>query len=153
MKKNRGHTMRLFTIGFTKKSARTFFKMLKESGAKRVIDVRLNNVSQLAGFAKKDDLAYFLEEICAMEYRHLPQLAPSRELLDEYKKTKPAWKIYETRFRALLSQRRVEDVVPKEVIADGCLLCSEDKPQYCHRRVVADYLNDHWGGIEIIHLV
>lgn len=145
--------MRLFTIGFTKKSARRFFEMLQESGAKRVIDVRLNNVSQLAGFAKKDDLAYFLKEICAMEYRHLPELAPSVELLDEYRKTKPDWKTYETRFRALLGQRRIEDVMPKEVIADGCLLCSEDKPQYCHRRVVADYLKDHWGDVEIIHLV
>jgi uncharacterized protein (DUF488 family) len=153
MKKTGGHTMRLFTIGFTKKSARTFFKMLKESGAKRVIDVRLNNVSQLAGFAKKDDLAYFLGEICAMEYRHLPVLAPGKELLDEYKAKKPDWKTYETRLRALLRERHVEDVVSKKVIADSCLLCSEDKPQYCHRRVVADYLNDHWGDIEIIHLV
>lgn len=145
--------MRVFTIGFTKKSARRFFEMLRRSGAKRVVDVRLNNVSQLAGFAKKDDLAYFLKEICSMEYVHLSELAPTQEILDEYKKHHGDWTTYETRFLALMKQRRIEDTVSREVIADGCLLCSEDKPQLCHRRLVAEYLKQNWNDLDIVHLV
>lgn len=144
--------MNLFTIGFTKKTARRFFEMLRKSGAKRVVDVRLNNVSQLAGFAKKDDLAYFLKEICAMEYVHLPALAPTKEMLDEYKKQRGDWKTYEVRFLELMKQRRIEETVPREMVADGCLLCSEDRPHHCHRRLVAEYLKQHWGDVDIAHL-
>ncbi|MCI0622287.1 MAG: DUF488 domain-containing protein [Acidobacteria bacterium] len=144
--------MKVFTIGFTKKSARRFFELLCKSGAKCVVDVRLNNVSQLAGFAKKDDLAYFLKEICGMEYVHLPELAPTQEMLDEYKKQRGDWKTYETRFLALMKQRRIEVTVPKEMIADGCLLCSEDKAHHCHRRLVAEYLKQHWSDVDIAHL-
>ncbi len=144
--------MKLFTIGFTKKPASRFFEILRESGAKRVVDIRLNNVSQLAGFTKKDDLAYFLKEICGMGYVHLPELAPSQEVMDEYKKAGGDWKTYETRFLGLMKERQVEKTVPRAVIADGCLLCSEDKPQFCHRRLVAEYLNEQWGNVEIIHL-
>ena len=144
--------MKLFTIGFTKKSARRFFEMLRNSGAKRVVDVRLNNISQLAGFAKKDDLAYFLKEICGMEYVHLLELAPTQEILDEYKKQRGDWKTYETQFLALMKQRRIEETLPREAIADGCLLCSEDKPHQCHRRLVAEYLKQHWGDVDIKHI-
>jgi uncharacterized protein (DUF488 family) len=144
--------MKVFTIGFTKKNARRFFGLLKTSGAKRVVDVRLNNVSQLAGFAKKDDLEYFLKEICGMGYTHLPELAPTQDILDEYKKLKGDWGAYERRFLALIKERRIEKTVPKEVIAEGCLLCSEDRPHHCHRRLVAEYLKDHWGDVEIAHL-
>jgi uncharacterized protein (DUF488 family) len=144
--------MTLFTIGFTKKSARKFFEILRASGAKRVVDVRLNNVSQLAGFAKKDDLEYFLKEICGMDYTHVPELAPTQDMLDEYKKLKGDWDAYERRFLALMKERRIESTVPKEVIAEGCLLCSEDKPHHCHRWLVAEYLKDHWGDVEIAHL-
>jgi uncharacterized protein (DUF488 family) len=144
--------MKVFTIGFTKKSARRFFKMLRESGASRVVDVRLNNVSQLAGFAKKDDLAYFLKEICGIDYVHLPELAPTQEMLDEYKKKRGDWNTYESRFLALMKQRRIEETLPKEIIADGCLLCSEDKPHQCHRRLVAEYLKQQWGDLDIEHL-
>jgi uncharacterized protein (DUF488 family) len=144
--------MKIFTIGFTKKSARSFFETLRQSGAKRVVDVRLNNVSQLAGFAKKQDLAYFLESICAMEYVHLPILAPTQEMLDAYKKEKGDWAEYERDFLALMSERKIEENVPREVIEDGCLLCSEDKPHHCHRRLVAEYLNQAWGNITIHHL-
>ena len=144
--------MKLFTIGFTKKSARRFFEMLRNSGAKRVVDVRLNNISQLAGFAKKDDLAYFLKEICGMEYVHLLELAPTQEILDDYKKQRGDWKTYETQFLALMKQRRIEESLPREAIADGCLLCSEDKPHQCHRRLVAEYLKQHWGDVEINHI-
>ena len=144
--------MKVFTIGFTKKSARQFFDTLRRSGAKRVVDVRLNNVSQLAGFAKRDDLAFFLKEICGMDYIHVPDLAPTQEMLDEYKKLKGDWKAYETRFLDLMRQRGIEERIPKEVVAEGCLLCSEDKPHQCHRRLVAEYLKQQWGDLDISHL-
>lgn len=144
--------MRVFTIGFTKKSARSFFELLRKSGARRVVDVRLNNVSQLAGFAKKDDLAYFVKEICRMDYVHVPELAPTQEMLDDYKKQRGDWGTYEARFLSLMKLRRIEETVPREVIADGCLLCSEDQPHHCHRRLVADYLKQRWGDVQIMHL-
>ncbi len=144
--------MKLFTIGFTKKTAQQFFDTLQRAGAKRVVDVRLNNVSQLAGFAKRDDLAFFLKEICGMDYVHVPDLAPTQDMLDDYKKRKGDWKTYETRFLDLMDKRRIEERVPKELIAEGCLLCSEDKPHHCHRRLVAEYLRQHWGDLEISHL-
>jgi uncharacterized protein (DUF488 family) len=144
--------MRLFTIGFTKITAEGFFKTLKASGAKRIVDVRLNNVSQLAGFAKKKDLKYFLREICGMDYVHLPELAPTKDILDAFKKNKGDWSEYEDRFLELMARRNIENKVPRELIEDGCLLCSEDKPHHCHRRLVAEYLRDHWGDVEIRHL-
>ena len=145
--------MKLFTIGFTKKTAQRFFETIRESGVRRVVDVRLNNVSQLAGFAKKNDLSWFLRELCGVEYVHLPILAPTREMLDDYKKRDGDWATYETRFMDLMRRRRIEEKVPQEVVADGCLLCSEDKPHYCHRRLVAEYLKEHWGNtVDISHL-
>ena len=144
--------MKIFTIGFTRKSARRFFGLLHASGARRIVDVRLNNVSQLAGFAKKDDLAYFLQAICGMEYVHLSELAPTREMLDDYKKHNGDWSTYERRFLALMTQRRIERTLSRDLLADGCLLCSEDTPTHCHRRLVAEYLDRHWGGIHVTHL-
>ncbi len=145
--------MNLYTIGFTKKSAKKFFELLRHSGARKVVDVRLNNVSQLAGFAKRDDLAYFLEQICGIEYIHMPLLAPTQEMLDEYKKNGGDWSTYEARFLDLMAQRRIEREIPKEAIQDGCLLCSEDKPHHCHRRIVAEYFRQHWGPeVNISHL-
>lgn len=144
--------MTVFTIGFTKKNARQFFEALRKSGAKRVVDVRLNNVSQLAGFAKRDDLAFFLKEVCGMDYVHAPELAPTQEMLDEYKKLKGDWATYEKRFLDLMAERRIEERISREQIAEGCLLCSEDKPHHCHRRLVAEYLREKWGGFEISHL-
>lgn len=145
--------MTLFTIGFTKKRAEDFFGLVGASGAKRLVDVRLNNVSQLAGFAKRDDLAYFLKAICGMEYVHLPLLAPTKEMLDEYKKGRDDWTRYEERFHNLMKDRAIEEAVPRELLADACLLCSEDKPHHCHRRLVAEYLRERWGDVEIHHLV
>lgn len=145
--------MKLFTIGFTKKSAEAFFTKLKLSGAKRVVDVRLNNVSQLAGFAKRNDLEFFLREICHMDYVHVPELAPTQDILDEYKKNKGDWAVYEQKFLELMRKREIEKKVDPAVIADGCLLCSEDKPHHCHRRLVAEYLKSHWGDVEVSHIV
>lgn len=145
--------MKLFTIGFTKKSAEAFFTKLKRSGVKRVVDVRLNNVSQLAGFAKRNDLEFFLREICHMDYVHVRELAPTQDILDEYKKNKGDWAVYEQKFLELMRKREIEKRVDPAVIADGCLLCSEDKPHHCHRRLVAEYLKSHWGDVEVTHIV
>lgn len=145
--------MKVFTIGFTQKTAERFFELLCRSGAKRVVDVRLNNVSQLSGFAKKQDLAYFAKRICGMDYVHVPEFAPTQDILDQYKKNKGDWSVYERKFLELMARRQVEKTVSKEVVEGGCLLCSEDKPHHCHRRLVADYLKQHWGDIEVDHLV
>ena len=145
--------MRLYTIGFTKTSAADFFGRLLGSGAKRVVDVRLNNVSQLAGFAKRDDLAFFLREICGMEYVHAPELAPTKEMLDAFRKEHRDWATYEREFLALMDERRIEEIpTVRQALADGCLLCSEDTPEHCHRRLVGEYLQRHWGDLEVVHL-
>lgn len=144
--------MKVCTIGFTQKTAEKFFGLLKRSGAKRIVDVRLNNVSQLAGFAKKQDLAYFAKQICGMDYVHVPELAPTQNILDEYKKNKGDWAVYERKFLDLMKARQIEKTVPREIIEEGCLLCSEDKPHHCHRRLVAEYLKQQWGDVNIQHL-
>jgi len=144
--------MKVFTIGFTKKSARDFFTALRRPGLKRIVDVRLNNVSQLAGFSKRDDLEFFAEAIDNVGYVHLPELAPTQEMLDEYKKKRGSWSDYETKFLNLMFQRRVEETVSKEVIDGSCLLCSEEKPEHCHRRLVAEYLKQKWGDLDIEHI-
>lgn len=140
------------TIGFTKKTAAQFFGLLRKSGARRIVDVRLNNVSQLAGFSKRDDLKYFLREILNVDYVHLPELAPTQEILDAYKKHKGDWNVYEPAFLELMRKREIEKRIDPLVISSGCLLCSEDKPHHCHRRLVAEYLRQHWGNFGIRHL-
>jgi uncharacterized protein (DUF488 family) len=144
--------MRIFTIGFTKKSAQTFFMELKDAGVKRLVDVRLNNTSQLAGFTKKDDLRYFTQAICGIEYVHIPELAPTADILDAFKKHQGDWSLYEQQFLDLMRSRRIEETVSPGMLEGGCLLCSEEKPQHCHRRLVAEYLRDKWGNVEIEHL-
>lgn len=146
--------LKLFTIGFTQKGAETFFTQLKESGIRTLIDTRLNNRSQLSGFAKQNDLKYFLREICKINYRHMPQLAPTQDILDAFKKNKGTWEAYERSFRALMLSRRIEEQFQPELFENACLLCSEHKPHQCHRRLVAEYLREKWDGItiEIEHL-
>jgi uncharacterized protein (DUF488 family) len=147
-----GGEMKVFTIGFTKKNAKQFFTLLKQPGLKRVIDIRLNNVSQLAGFTKRDDLRYFLKELCDVDYIHRPDLAPTKDMLDAYKTAKGDWLIYEVKFNALLMQRRVEINLPRELVDGGCFLCSEATSEQCHRRLVVEYLQKHWGNMDIKHL-
>ncbi|QEI42735.1 hypothetical protein BMF77_03346 [Dolichospermum sp. UHCC 0315A] len=142
----------LFTIGFTRKTAQKFFDTLVKSGVKRVIDTRLNNVSQLAGFTKKTDLEYFLKKIGNIEYIHILELAPTKDILDEYKKNKGDWSVYEQKFLHLMTEREIEKKVRPELLDGGCLLCSEAKPHYCHRRLVAEYLSTKWGNVKICHL-
>jgi uncharacterized protein (DUF488 family) len=144
--------MKLFTIGFTKKSAERFFTSLESAGVQRLVDVRLNNISQLAGFTKKDDLRYFTRAICEIEYVHLPTLAPTQDILDTYKKLKGEWTTYEHQFLDLMRSRRIEETTPKEVLDGACLLCSEEKPDHCHRRLVAEYLKEKWGDLELHHI-
>jgi uncharacterized protein (DUF488 family) len=145
--------LKIFTIGFTKKSAETFFTLLSQAGVQRLIDVRLNNVSQLAGFTKKDDLRYFAKAICGIDFIHLPQLAPTADILDAFKKQKTAdWTLYEQQFNQLIQERRIEETTSQEMLDGGCLLCSEETPEHCHRRLVAEYLQKQWQDVEIIHL-
>jgi uncharacterized protein (DUF488 family) len=145
--------MRIFTIGFTKKSAEAFFQKLQDSGTKRVVDVRLNNTSQLSGFAKKDDLKFLLREIAHLDYIHLPELAPTHDLLNRYRKVTHDWSLYEIDFLELMRARAIEKTVPREILSEACLLCSENSPHHCHRRLVAEYLKERWGDVEIVHLV
>lgn len=145
--------MKIHTIGFTRKSAEVFFSRLQAAGIARVIDTRLHNSSQLAGFAKKDDLCFFLRAIGNIDYRHEPLLAPTADILDAFKKGRMAWGDYAGHFLDLMRRRRIETSVSREILDHGCLLCSEDQPHHCHRRLVAEYLGQHWGEVDIVHLV
>jgi uncharacterized protein (DUF488 family) len=145
--------MEIYTIGFTKKTAEEFFGLLKRNGIKRLVDVRLNNVSQLAGFTKREDLQFFLHEICGAEYVHEPLLAPTQELLDAYKKEKGTWADYERKFLALMAERKIEERVVRSLFeGPAVLLCSEPTPENCHRRLVVEYLQAKWGDIQARHL-
>lgn len=142
----------LYTIGFTKKSAKVFFHLLNSNSVKKLIDIRLNNVSQLAGFAKRDDLIFFLDEICDCDYRHEPMLAPTKEILDGYKKKLISWDTYEEKFLKLLIDRNAHKLVTTEELTNACLLCSEPTPEKCHRRLVSEYFKKHFPNISIIHI-
>ncbi|MGI4788050.1 MAG: DUF488 domain-containing protein [Janthinobacterium lividum] len=145
--------MEVYSIGFTQSSAARFFGRVSDAGIKRLIDIRLNNVSQLAGFAKRDDLAFFLKTICGADYQHEPLLAPSQEMLDTFKKRRGIWQEYERGFLALMADRRIEDKIDRHLFeVPTVLLCSEPAPEYCHRRLVLEYLQEKWGDLTIIHL-
>ena len=136
--------MKLFTIGFTQTSAKYFFGRLIDSDVERVIDVRLNNTSQLAGFAKAKDLEFFLNTLGQIDYVHEPLLAPTQEILDAYKKRKGEWAEYEKRFLGLMDERKVDERLDASLFDGSCLLCSEAEPHHCHRRLIAEYLSDRW---------
>jgi len=141
------------TIGFTKTTAESFFKRLQGAGIRHVLDVRLRNTSQLAGFAKSDDLAFFLRNIGGLQYSHQPLLAPTDAMLGAYKKEKGSWKTYEDGFLALMTERQIENKFTPDMLDGTCLLCSEAVPHQCHRRLVCDYLNAKWNGsITVRHL-
>jgi uncharacterized protein (DUF488 family) len=143
----------VFTIGFTQTTARGFFERLKAAKVRSVIDVRLHNSSQLAGFAKAVDLSYFLGEIGGVAYRHEPLLAPSHDMLKAFKKNKGDWRVYEGRFLTLMAERRIETRLAPALFDGACLLCSEAMPHHCHRRLVCEYLNGKWNGrLKVRHL-
>lgn len=144
--------MTLYTIGFTKKPASEFFRLLRESGARRLVDVRLRPGGQLSGFAKQEDLVYFLRELCGMDYLHMPELAPTPPILDGLRKGHRHWPTYEREFLALMGERRIAETVDRESLANAALLCSEDSPERCHRRLVAEHLQTRWGNVEVVHL-
>ncbi len=145
--------MKTFTIGFTGKNAERFFNLLTQAGVRNLLDVRLNNTSQLAGFAKKDDLKYFLKAIGGIEYRELRDLAPSKVILSSYKAGGMPWSKYEDLYLNEISKRSVENLLAPVWFEQSCLLCSEHEPHFCHRRLAVDYLNDKWGGqLEVKHL-
>lgn len=143
----------IFTIGFTKSTAERFFDRIAKSGAKKVVDVRLHNTSQLAGFAKSDDLSFFLKKLCDVQYTHQPLLAPTDDILKAYKKDKGDWRVYEHSFMKLMEDRKIEERFTPDAFNGSCLLCSEDKPHHCHRRLVCEYLNGKWGSpLTVLHL-
>jgi uncharacterized protein (DUF488 family) len=141
------------TIGFTQTTAEHFFGRLAAARVERLLDVRLNNTSQLAGFAKARDLPYFMQSLVGGSYEHEPLLAPEERMLDTYKKDKGDWGVYEARFLALMARRRVDEVLSRASFERRtALLCSEAGPENCHRRLVAEFLAERWGDIEIVHL-
>ena len=145
--------MEICTIGFTKHTAQSFFGVLKDEGVARLIDVRLNNVSQLAGFAKRDDLRFFLESLCGADYVHEPELAPTADLLKGYRDGEIEWSDYESRFLDLMIERRIEEKLSQDFFEPRTvLLCSEHTAEHCHRRLVVEYLGLHWEGISAVHL-
>jgi uncharacterized protein (DUF488 family) len=145
--------MEVYTIGFTKRTAPEFFEALRRAGVRRLLDVRLNNTSQLAGFTKRDDLRYFLREICGAEYVHEPLLAPTQAILDDYKKRKGNWADYERRFLELMERRQIEERLDRRIFdTPTALLCSETTAEHCHRRLVLEYLESKWGDIKMVHL-
>lgn len=145
--------MEIYSIGFTQKNASQFFGALKAHGIERLLDVRLNNTSQLAGFAKQSDLPYFLKEICGAEYEHEPLLAPTQEILDAYKKRKGDWDVYTAAYLKLIRDRKVESALSRNSFQKRTvLLCSEATAEHCHRRLALEYLQAHWDGFSIVHV-
>lgn len=144
--------MTLFTIGFTQTTAENFFNRLKKAKVETLIDTRLNNQSQLAGFAKKDDLPYFLKKIAKINYIHMPDLAPSKKILVDYREKKISWKVYEKRYLELIKKRKVEKLFKLKQLNNVCFLCSEAKPDHCHRRLLADFFKEKFKKLQITHL-
>ncbi|MDB5375801.1 MAG: hypothetical protein JWR00_247 [Rubritepida sp.] len=146
-------TAAVATIGFTRTTAENFFARLRKAKVKRVVDVRLRNTSQLAGFAKADDLAYFLKTINGMGYVPEPSLAPTEELMKFFKTDKGDWEVFARDFSALMKQRKVEKALSPSFFDGACLLCSEATAHRCHRRLVVEYLNKEWDGtLTVAHL-
>lgn len=144
--------MKIYTIGFTKKNAQEFFEILRRNKIRQLIDARLNNTSQLAGFTKRGDIEYFLKELCDIDYYHFGFLAPTKEIRGGYIKEKN-WDVYANGYVNLLEERRVLEKLDRSFFErETCILCSESSPEYCHRRLVAEYLKKHWDNVEIIHL-
>ena len=142
----------LFTIGFAQKSAEEFFTLLKDAKVRKIVDVRLNNVSQLAAFTKKKDLEYFLKVILGAEYVHMPEFAPTKEILDGFKKKSLPWDEYVKQYNELIESRNLESIIREFDFNQVCLLCSEPTVENCHRRLAAEYIKSLISGCEIVHL-
>lgn len=145
--------MEIYTIGFTQTTAEHFFSRLADAGVRRLLDIRLNNSSQLAGFAKGRDLPYFLDRLVGAAYEHEPLLAPTQEILDAFKKNRGDWSVYETAFLQLMQDRQIESELEHDSFTRStALLCSEATPEHCHRRLVGEYLMRNWGDVRLVHL-
>jgi len=144
--------MKLFTIGFAKRTAEGFFRALEKAGVRRLVDVRLHNTSQLAGFTKRDDLAFFTRAICGASYEHRLDLAPTEEIFEIMKKGAGSFEDGAAAYRRLIARRKVETLLKRDDMDGACLLCSEEKPHRCHRRLLAEYLAEKWPKVEIVHL-
>jgi uncharacterized protein (DUF488 family) len=144
--------MKLFTIGFTKKDAKTFFDLLINNHVKTVIDIRLNNHSQLAGFTKGNDLAYFLKAIAGIDYYYFIQAAPEKSLLKKWQNGEIIWQEYESTYKEMLEKRKVIEKIDSKILKNGCLLCSEPTAERCHRRLLGEYLMEKIQGLEIEHI-
>jgi len=148
-----GNKLNIYTIGFTKKTAKQFFALLKKNGIKKVVDIRLNNKSQLAGFAKGVDLQYFLK-LHGIEYEHNIMLAPTKELRKRYndKKVKMSFEEYTDEFTKIMQQRSCIIKLQNKDLDKVCYLCSEDTPDKCHRKLVVEEIKGSNKDIQIIHL-
>ncbi len=136
----------IYTIGFTRKTAEEFFRLLEDARVRKLVDVRENRGGQLAGFAKYPDIAYFLERLLGIEYAYEPRLAPSPEIRDAYRKTRD-WEAYEKSFKELLKERGLPEAIePGGYEGNVALLCSEAGPEKCHRRLVAEMLAENWNA-------
>ena len=146
--------MTIYTIGFTQKTAEHFFQLLKEHQVQLLVDIRLNNKSQLAGFTKGEDLRYFLKEICGCGYIHCEEYVPTKEILDDYKKKRIDWDGYVSRFLPLMARRGAAKKFPERFTGYErvCLLCSEPTPEYCHRRLLAELIQEQAPDILVTHL-
>ena len=142
----------LFTIGFTKKTAKHFFELLKKNNVKKVIDIRLNNKSQLAGFSKGEDLQYFLHEIAGISYVHILMYAPTDSILKQYQNKEISWEEYQDTYLSLLEKRKISETLDPASLDRACLLCSEEVPDQCHRRLLAEYIQQNIPDVQIIHL-
>ena len=144
----------LYTIGFTKKSAEQFFELLKANHVRTLVDVRISNSSQLAGFAKGSDLKYFLQQIGGIGYRHVADFAPTKELLSDYRAGKVSWPEYEQIYHELLTKRAINKRFNVTDFDNCCFLCSEETPEHCHRRLLAEYLQKQDPeNVRTVHLV
>lgn len=144
----------LYTIGFTKKSAELFFELLKKNKVNKLVDVRISNGSQLSGFAKGKDLAYFVKQICGIDYMHITDFAPTKELLDRWHDKSVSWSDYVTEYTAMLKHRDIIKKYGVKKFDKACFLCSEETPEMCHRRLLAEYMKDNSvEDVKIIHLV
>lgn len=145
-------TIKLYTIGFTKKTADKFFRLLEDNAVKKIIDIRINNTSQLAGFAKGVDLEFFAKKILAIPYVYRPDLAPTKDLLKRYRENATPWSEYEEEFLKLMQDRDILTSIESTDLDGAVLLCSEDQPDECHRRLLAEYLQEKYPEISIFHL-
>lgn len=145
--------IKLFTIGFTKKNARQFFELLIKNKVKKLIDIRINNRSQLAGFAKGSDLEYFTKVIANIEYEYIPDFAPTKELLSDYQNKRIDWTTYQKTYRQLIEQRKISTKYNSSSFDHACFLCGEETPEHCHRRLLTEFFQEGNSDIQIIHLM